>query len=572
MTVDGVGDHDAVDTARATARTVGTLATRLNAALTRAHQALEPHTAHLPDGALAALDTLLAEFARRRIRIALYGEVKAGKSTLLNAVAGAALSPVAFEPLTSIPLRVTYGERTTWRIGERRLESLAALEQLMREASTEGALGDAHEVVAETDLDLLELGGQVDLLDTPGVGSAAQFDAVSADVLRSLDAVVLVVRYPALFTQFTRRLMDGLQADIGKLFVVWNLDADCAELTPVERARHAETLRTTVAGAHELFLVDARAGLRAMQTEDGTASVASGLTGFIAALRRFASSGRREITALREAAKRAHHSLTVAHHCLTERHAALEQTLADARARLQAVQAAADAEAAAARRRFASFDTAVGRIVHDAGPTAERLAADFRTQLRRARRRWIRSGDHAALSGAVATATAGYADAVETANRHTRQALHAETERFGTQATLAARARTEPKAAPLAPTDRIERATLGRAQWLRRALWRRWYLPGLASLERQEMAQYLAAQAAWVNASAQAVREAASATLAARLREITQHAEAQLQEIKTETAFAANEAEFAQLSADVPIVAAQCDAAQRVTADARPLL
>ncbi|HVO22227.1 MAG TPA: hypothetical protein VMW56_01215, partial [Candidatus Margulisiibacteriota bacterium] len=117
-----------------------------------------------------------------------------------------------------------------------------------------------------------------------------------------------------------------------------------------------------------------------------------------------------------------------------------------------------------------------------------------------------------------------------------------------------------------------ERATLGRAQWLRRALWRRWYLPGLASLERQEMAQYLAAQAAWVNASAQAVREAASATLAARLREITQHAEAQLQEIKTETAFAANEAEFAQLSADVPIVAAQCDAAQRVTADARPLL
>jgi len=572
MTVDSAGNNHAIDTASATARTVGALATRLSAALTRAHQALEPHTALLPDGALAGLDALLAEFARRRIRIALYGEVKAGKSTLLNAVAGAVLSPVAFEPLTSIPVRVTYGERTTWRIGDRRLESLVELERLMRESSADGALGEAQEVVAETDLELLELGGQVDLLDTPGVGSAAQFDAVSADVLRSLDAVVLVVRYPALFTQFTRRLMDGLQADIGKLFVVWNLDADCAELTPADRERHAQTLRTNVAGAHELFLVDARAGFRAMQTEDGTASVASGLTGFIAALRRFASSGRREVTALREAAKRAHHSLSVAHGCLTERHAALQRALAETRARLQAVQAAADAEAAAARGRFARFDTAVARIVQDAGPTAEQLAADLRTQLRRTRRRWIRSGDHAALAGAVATTTAGYADAVETANRHTQQALHAEAERFGTQTTTAARARTEPEATALAPADRVKRATDGRGQWLRRALWRRWYLPGLANLESQGIGKDLSAQAAWVNATAQAVREAAGATLAARLHEITQRAEAQLQEIKTATAFAANEAEFTQLSQDVPIVATQYDAAQRINVEARPLL
>jgi hypothetical protein len=572
MTVGVAADNLAADTASTTVRAVGALATRLNAALARAHQALEPHAAHLPEGALRELDTLLAEFARRRIRIALYGEVKAGKSTLLNAVAGAALSPVAFEPLTSIPLRVTYGDRTTWRVGDRRLDSLSDLERLMRESAADGALGDTQEVVAETDLELLELGGQVDLLDTPGVGSAAQFDAVSGGVLRSLDAVVLVVRYPALFTQFTRRLMDGLQADIGKLFVVWNLDADCAELTPEERARHAETLRANVAGAHELFLVDARAGFRAMQAEDGAASVASGLTGFIAALRRFASSGRREVTALREAAKRAHQSLGAAHRCLTERHAALARALADARARLQAVETAADAGAAAARGRFAGFDTAVTRIAQDAGPAAEHLAADFRTQLRRARRRWMRSGDHAALAAAVATATAGYADAVETANRHTQEALHAEAERFGTQASIAARARSEPEATVLAPADRIERAIDGRAQWLRRALWRRWYLPGLASLESHGISKDLAAQAAWVNAAAQAVRQAAGVTLAARLGEITQRAAAQLQEIKTETAFAANEAEFAQLSRDVPIVAAQYDAAHRINTEARPLL
>ncbi len=572
MTADVSGNTQAAEEHAAATRAVGVLTTRLNEALAQARQALVPHAVLLPDGTLAGLDTLLAEFARRRVRIALYGEVKAGKSTLLNAIAGAALSPVAFEPLTSVPVRITYGEQTAWRVGDRRLDSLTALERLMRDGTADATLGGLNEVVVETDLDLLELGGQVDLLDTPGVGSDAQFDIVSADALRSLDAVILVVRYPALFTQFTRHLMDGLQADIGKLIVVWNLDADCAELTPVERTRHAETLRANVAGVHELFLVDARAGFRAMQAEDGTASVASGLSGLIAALRRFASSGRREVTALREAAKRAHHALAVAHRCLTERHAALEQALADTRTRLQGVQAAADAEAAAARGRYADFESAVARIGQESGASALRMATDLRTQLRRARRRWMRNGDHATLAAAVAAATASYADAVESANRATHETLHAEATGFGTNAESAPRPRTEPVCATVAPEDRVERAVSGRAQWLRRALWRRWYLPGLASLEGAGITDDLNAQATWVNAVAQALRNAASTTLASRLAESAQRAQIEMQQIKTAANFTANEAELSQLSQHVPIVAAQHDAAARINAEARPLL
>ncbi|MGH7292661.1 MAG: dynamin family protein, partial [Myxococcota bacterium] len=113
-------------------RVYGVLATSLNEALVETRQALEPHAGLLPKGRLGDLDALLAEFARRRVRIALYGEVKAGKSTLINALAGAELSPVAFDPLTSLPVRITYGGRTVWQVGAHRLESIAELTRIMR--------------------------------------------------------------------------------------------------------------------------------------------------------------------------------------------------------------------------------------------------------------------------------------------------------------------------------------------------------------------------------------------------------------------------------------------------------
>ena len=92
-------------------------ATGLQEALGEARAALVDHAGLLPKGRLEDFDTLLEEFDQRRIRIALYGEVKAGKSTLINALAGSELSPSAFDPLTSLPVRLTYGPETVWRVG-----------------------------------------------------------------------------------------------------------------------------------------------------------------------------------------------------------------------------------------------------------------------------------------------------------------------------------------------------------------------------------------------------------------------------------------------------------------------
>jgi hypothetical protein len=551
----------------AVARDFGVLATKLNEAFGRARAALEPHAALLPHGTTDELDGFLAEFARRRVRIALYGEVKAGKSTLLNALAGEALSPVAFEPLTSVPVRVTYGESTVWRVGDQQLASLADVEVVMRDGAR-----NVCEVLVETDLDLLELGGQVDLLDTPGVGSTPDFDVISAEALGSLDAVVLVVRYPALFTQFTRQLMDRLETDIGKLFVVWNLDADCAELSADERTRHAETLRANIAGAHDLFLVDARAGFRAMQGNDAAGSVASGLTSLIAALRRFASSGAREVAALREAAKRGQHLLDNARQRFAQRSEELAQALTKARGRIERAQAAAESERAAARSQIAKLEAAVAQIGAQATATATKLAEDFRRQLRRARRRWITRGDQRTLHVAVANAASHYSGAVHAANRDTVSRLQAEAVRFGTTASDNVRLRPQFAVSPLAPEERSTLATVGRWQVLRRALWRRWYLPGLTALERVALGDDHTAQAAWLTAAQQGIRDAASATLRAKLAAIAQRADTAIAAIKTETNFASNEAEVEQLGRDTPVVAAQVEAVGQISAEARALV
>ncbi|MBX3025092.1 dynamin family protein [bacterium] len=545
-------------------RAYGVLATSLNEALLETRHALEPHAALLPKGRLGELDGLLAEFARRRVKIAVYGEVKAGKSTLINALAGKELSPVAFDPLTSLPLRITYGSRTVWQVGANRVDTLAELTQIMR-----AGVRDVAEVVVETEADLLQLGGQVDLVDTPGIGSDERFDAISAEALRALDAVVLVVRYPALFTQATRRLMDGLQADIGKLFVVWNLDADCAELEQGELARHAETLRADVAGAHELYLVDARAAARAQQGRDRDALAASGLSELSDALGRFASSEKRELVALREAGKRAVRWIEEAQAALGQRRAALDAKLAEVRERLSAVQRDAEAKTAAERAKVSDFQAAVDAAGQQRGAALGKAAEALTAALRAARRAWVRSGRGEALAGAVNAAAEAYAAASAAANASALDALRAAAKQYGAVASPAAADRVDVRPGAIAPPERLERARTGSLALLRRALWRRWYLPGLATLEKTGITEAQAAQSAWFESAAKTADTAVRTVLEGRLADIARAAQGEQERIRVETNFLAEEGEQEALAAHLPVLANAKQRIEDVSKEAR---
>jgi predicted GTPase len=547
-------------------RAQGVLATGLTEALAEARRVLTPEAAHIPDGTLAMLDDLIEEFQKRRVRIALFGEVKAGKSTLINALAGQLLSPVAFDPLTSVPIRITYGPATVWRVGSHQLASIEELERLMRDTSFA-----APEVVVETNLDLLQLGGQVDLMDTPGVGSNdSHFDTITDEALRSLDAVVLVVRYPALFTQFTRRLVERLRADIGKLFVVWNIDAACAELREEERRHHAETLHANIAATHELHLVDARSALRG--AGDEAAREASGLSAFVSALVQFVSSNQRDAVALREAAKRAVAWLESVQPALQVRKVEVEGIVHAAQARLDTVRERHDQEASAVRTRLSEYEKQVNGLAAQSVLLATKRADMLREELAAARRRWIRSGHLLQLELKVKDAVQRYATDIETGNRGVRDRLVTQAAAFGSDVSIQPRLRSEPPIQRLTTEDRNVRATSGSLKILRRAVWKRWYLPGLAALEKEGIDADLASQESWVDSVANAALLAGQAKTNELLVEVAARADEESARIKAETHFDTYAAELEHLTEGLPSLAAQVTNVQELARQARAVM
>jgi len=273
-----------------------------------------PAIVHSPSASqakiLERLNALRERLATERFQLAVLGQFKRGKSTVLNALLGQSVLPIGVVPVTAIPtflescnsgtaskLRVTY---VSGEVEEFELKNADALRDRLTAFVTEEANPRNILNVARVDVflpaELLKRG--VVLIDTPGVGSTHRHQTAAADaVLPECDAALLVVSADPPITEIEIEYLARIRETIARLIVVLNkIDM----IDPHDREKAQAFLRNALvdhAGLGPLtpiFSLSARDALRAKESGDAEAFGTSGFAALEKHLVQFLANEKRE--------------------------------------------------------------------------------------------------------------------------------------------------------------------------------------------------------------------------------------------------------------------------------------
>ena len=180
----------------------------------------------------ARADALLARTSSSEFRIAVVGEFKRGKSTLLNALLGRELLPTGVLPVTAVPIEIAAGtDGGTVLYGDGRSESiqLARLPHFTTEAENPENRLNVTRVDVTLQSDLLQHG--LTLVDVPGMGSIHEAATETAKVTyQKVDGAVLVLSMDSPLSASECGEAQEIVARGARLFVVINksdrFDAD----------------------------------------------------------------------------------------------------------------------------------------------------------------------------------------------------------------------------------------------------------------------------------------------------------------------------------------------------------
>lgn len=226
---------------------------------------------------------LLARVAEDRFNLAVLGQFSRGKSSLMNALLGAAKLPTGVLPLTSVITTVTYGEseRVLLQREDWSLPQEIPLSRLSEFVTQQGNPGNEKRVtLAEVQLpnELLRLG--VHFADTPGIASAiAANTRTTRQFLPEADAAIFVTSFESPMTETEVNFLREIREHVRKVFVVVNkLDLissaeSAAALNSVREIVYATLQENDI----EIFAVSAREALRAKLEGSPETLIHSGL-------------------------------------------------------------------------------------------------------------------------------------------------------------------------------------------------------------------------------------------------------------------------------------------------------
>ena len=228
------------------------------------------------------LALLRQRLAEGRFHLAVLGQFKRGKSTLLNALLGDSVLPTSVVPLTAIPTFVYAGSPMRTRViyeGDRRPQEFAASEaqqlaQILLNFVSETGNPRNRLGVAQVEVfysaPILRNG--VVLIDTPGIGSTFRHNTETAlNFLPQCDAALFLVSADPPITEVEVEFLRRVRDKVPRLFFIVNkvdyLNEEDRRIT-VQFFRRVLREQVGIGDEAAIFCVSARSGLKARLTPD----------------------------------------------------------------------------------------------------------------------------------------------------------------------------------------------------------------------------------------------------------------------------------------------------------------
>ena len=170
----------------------------------------------------------IEKIANEHFEVAIVGEFKRGKSTLINALLGQEVLPADVLPATATLNRVTYSETpyvmVEYKTGESERVAINQLENYVTKLSyeSEKTAETVKQATVYYDTDFCK--NNVDIIDTPGLNDDEQMTNVTLSILPEIDAAVFVISANSPFSQFEKEFLEKrmLTSDMGRIIFAVN--------------------------------------------------------------------------------------------------------------------------------------------------------------------------------------------------------------------------------------------------------------------------------------------------------------------------------------------------------------
>lgn len=246
------------------------------------------------------IDALRRKLADDELHVVVIGEFKRGKSTLINALLGKSLLPVASIPLTSVVTLVRFGEAPAAFVefldGGRRQVPVESIADYVAEEFNPNNVKKVSRVIVHAPSELLSRG--LVLVDTPGIGSVYRHNTEVAErYLPEADAVIMVLSADPPIGAAEAEFLRSARRWARRLLVVLN---KVDHLDAVELPRAWDFTERSVRSALEdsgikVHALSAKRGLEGRLAGDHEKEGASGLVAFERALLESVARQRRAI-------------------------------------------------------------------------------------------------------------------------------------------------------------------------------------------------------------------------------------------------------------------------------------